>query len=117
MSIPQVLVQSVVGLALVFMVLVILMAIIYLMSAIFKAADNRKKPATAAVAASAVTAAVAAPRGAAALPGRGSCGEVKLYDVPDATAAMLMAIVADEMGAPLNELRFISIKEVEGESK
>ena len=27
-------------------------------------------------------------------------------------AAMLMAIVADKMGKPLNELRFISIKEV-----
>jgi len=26
---------------------------------------------------------------------------------------MLMAIVADKMGKPLNELRFISIKEVE----
>ena len=28
------------------------------------------------------------------------------------TAAMLMAIVADKTGKPLNELRFISIKEV-----
>ena len=28
------------------------------------------------------------------------------------TAAMLMAIVADKLGKPLNELRFISIKEV-----
>ena len=27
-------------------------------------------------------------------------------------AAMLMAIVADKMGKPINELRFISIKEV-----
>ena len=42
----------------------------------------------------------------------GSCGELKLYDTPPKTAAMLMAIVADQMGKPLNELRFISIKEV-----
>ena len=28
------------------------------------------------------------------------------------SAAMLMAIVADKTGTPLNELRFISIKEV-----
>lgn len=37
---------------------------------------------------------------------------MKLYDVPDKEAAMIMAIVADKMKKPLNELRFISIKEV-----
>ena len=42
----------------------------------------------------------------------GSAGTLKLYDTPPKTAAMLMAIVADKMGKPLNELRFISIKEV-----
>ncbi len=42
----------------------------------------------------------------------GSAGRLKLYDTPPKTAAMLMAIVADKMGKPLNELRFISIKEV-----
>ena len=35
-----------------------------------------------------------------------------LHDVPDKTAAMLMAIVADRTGKPLNQLRFISIREV-----
>ena len=42
----------------------------------------------------------------------GSAGQLKLHDVNPKTAAMLMAIVADKMGKPLNELRFISIKEV-----
>ena len=42
----------------------------------------------------------------------GSAGHIKLHDVPPKTAAMVMAIVADKMGKPLNELRFISIKEV-----
>ena len=42
----------------------------------------------------------------------GTAGQLKLHDVPPKTAAMLMAIVADKMGKPLNELRFISIKEV-----
>ena len=42
----------------------------------------------------------------------GTAGELKLHDVSPKTAAMLMAIVADKMGKPLNELRFISIKEV-----
>ncbi len=43
----------------------------------------------------------------------GSAGQVKIYDVPPKTAAMIMAIVADKMGKPLNELRFISIREVQ----
>ena len=42
----------------------------------------------------------------------GSAGHIKLHDVEPKTAAMLMAIVADKLGKPLNELRFISIKEV-----
>ena len=42
----------------------------------------------------------------------GSAGMLKLHDVEPKTAAMLMAIVADKLGKPLNELRFISIKEV-----
>ena len=43
----------------------------------------------------------------------GSAGQLKLHNVDPRTAAMLMAIVADKLGKPLNELRFISIKEVE----
>ena len=42
----------------------------------------------------------------------GTAGEIKLHDVSPKTAAMAMAIVADSMKKPLNELRFISIKEV-----
>ncbi len=45
----------------------------------------------------------------------GSAGEVKLYDTDPKDAAMIMAIVADSLGKPLNELRFISIKEVRDE--
>lgn len=41
-----------------------------------------------------------------------SAGELTAFDVPDRTAAMLMAIVADEIGAPLETLSFISIREV-----
>ena len=48
-----------------------------------------------------------------AKPAPGSAGGVKLYNVEPKTAAMLMAIVADKLQKPINELRFISIKEVE----
>lgn len=43
----------------------------------------------------------------------GSAGQVKIHNVDPKTAAMLMAIVANKMGKPLNELRFISIKEAQ----
>ena len=43
----------------------------------------------------------------------GSAGQVKLHGIEPKTAAMLMAIVANKMNKPLNELRFISIQEVE----
>lgn len=46
----------------------------------------------------------------------GSAGQVKLYGVEPKTAAMLMAIVANKTGKPLNELRFISIHVVPGEA-
>ncbi len=42
----------------------------------------------------------------------GSAGQLKLYNVEPKVAAMLMAIVAHKMGKPLNELRFLSIREV-----
>ncbi len=42
----------------------------------------------------------------------GAAGDLKLYDTPDRDAAMIMAIVADELKIPINELRFISIREV-----
>lgn len=45
------------------------------------------------------------------VPAKGSIGEIKLYNVSDKTAALIMAIVANKMDAPLNELRFISIRE------
>ena len=42
----------------------------------------------------------------------GTAGRLKLHDVEPKTAAMIMAITADKLAKPLNELRFISIKEV-----
>ena len=64
----------------------------------------------AAPAAPAPAAAPAAPAAPAAAPG--TAGELKLYDTDPRDAAMVMAIVADKLGKPLNELRFKSIREV-----
>ena len=110
---------AVLGYAVVFFGLILLMCVVMAMGKIFIAKD--KKAAEAAAAAKATMPAnvppVAAPAAAAAPvvtgdAAPGTAGQLKLYDTPPKTAAMLMAIVANKMGKPLNELRFISIKEV-----
>ena len=101
------------GYAVVFFGLILLMGVIILMGKAFMAKD--KKAAAKANAAKETLAAVpvaAAAAPAAPQPAPGSAGQLKLYDVEPKTAAMIMAIVANQMGKPLNELRFISIKEV-----
>ena len=55
--------------------------------------------------------------GEAAEVAKGTCGELKLINTDERDAAMIMAIVADSTGTPLNELRFKSIKKVEVEEK
>lgn len=42
-----------------------------------------------------------------------SYGELKLKNVDEKTAALIMAIVSDESGIPLQELQFKSIKAVD----
>lgn len=93
------------GMAVVFFGLILLMFVTKIAGAII----NRKN--TAAPAAAPAAAAPAAPAVPNA-PAPGSAGKIALHDVPDKTAAMLMAIVADRTGKPLNQLRFISIREV-----
>ena len=103
---------AVLGYAVVFFGISLLMAVVMVMGKIFIAKDKKKAVlADAAKAAVAAAPAAAAPATAPAT-APGSAGKLKLYDVEPKTAAMLMAIVADKMGKPLNELRFISIKEV-----
>ena len=98
-------IYALLGYAVVFFGLILLMVVVMIMGKIFVAAANRKKAATPAPAAE--------PAPEISKPtAPGSAGELKLHDVEPKTAAMLMAIVADKLGKPLNELRFISIKEV-----
>jgi len=97
------LIYSLLGIAVVFSALVLLMVIIRLMTAIGDWAEKPKGPVKATVEHIPETPHVPAP---------GSTGEVKLYDTDPRTAALIMAIIADELQTPINELRFISIREV-----
>ena len=85
--------------------LVGLLALVVIIAIIRKAISDKK-------ASKAVVEEIAAP--AAEIPAApGSAGKLKLYNTEPKTAAMIMAILADKLGKPLNELRFLSIKEVE----
>ena len=111
MDIAEAGLYALLGYAVVFFGIVLLMIVVTIMGKIFVAAGNKKnaKPAPAPAAAPVVQAAPA-PVVSEAAPG--TAGQLKLYDTPPKTAAMIMAIVAEQTGKPLNELRFISIKEV-----
>ena len=97
------------GYLVVFVGLIALMAVVITLGKYFQAAEAKQKAAAAAAPAAAAPAAAPVVN---AEPAPGSAGKLKLHDVEPKTAAMLMAIVADKMGKPINELRFISIKEV-----
>ena len=106
-GIPEAAVVALLGYGVVFLGLVLLMVVVMIMGKIFVAIDKKKQ---AAVAKEQVVEVQETAPAAPTAPG--AAGGIKLYDVEPKTAAMIMAIVADKMGKPLNELRFISIKEV-----
>ena len=106
-SILNAAIVAVMGYAVVFFGLILLMGVVIALGKFFQAQEAKAK-----AAAPAAETAAAAPAPVSAEPAPGSAGKLKLHDVEPKTAAMLMAIVADKMGKPINELRFISIKEV-----
>ena len=101
------LLYAILGYLVVFIGLALLMIVIIIVGKIMVAKlKAAKAPAEAPAPAAAAPAAKALP----AAPG--TAGEVKIYDTDPKDAAMIMAIVADKLQKPLNELRFVSIKEV-----
>ena len=93
------------GYLVVFFGLVLLMVVVIIMGKIMVSRANKSKAAAPAAPAESAAPAPEAP----AAPGS---AELKLYDTDPKDAAMIMAIVADALGKPINQLRFISIKEV-----
>ena len=103
---------AVLGYAVVFFGLILLMGVIIIMGKAFMAKDAKAAAKAAAAKEILASVPVAAPAAVESPAAPGTAGQLKLHDVEPRTAAMIMAIVADKMGKPLNELRFISIKEV-----
>ena len=125
MALKEILLLSVLGMAIVFFGLVLLMLVIRILSTFSKAKNTKadaKTPAPAPQAAPAPAPVAPAPVVPAAAPvipaapfsvapmAPGSAGEIKLYTVEPRTAAMLMAIIADQLQMPLETLRFKSVR-------
>ena len=103
------LLDAVLGYLVVFIGLTLLMTVIVIVGKVMVAQSKKASAKTeAAKPAEAAVPVAAAPKKLAP----GSAGDVKIYDTDPRDAAMIMAIVADKLGKPLNELRFRSIKEV-----
>ena len=110
LHIGEALTDAVLGYLVVFIGLTLLMVVVIIAGKIMVSRMKKEK-----ASAPAAAPAPAAPAAAPAAPKEkapGSAGEVKIYDTDPRDAAMIMAIVADKLQKPLNELRFVSIKEV-----
>ena len=110
LNIGENLLDAVLGYLVVFIGLSLLMGVVIIVGKIMVAQAKKAKAAPAA--APTAPAAPAAPAVEAVPAAPGTAGEVKIYDTDPRDAAIIMAIVADKLQKPLNELRFVSIKEV-----
>ena len=99
---------AILGYCVVFFGLILLMCVVMIMGRIM----TRKKAEPVAAAATAAEESAPAAPAVPAEKAPGTAGEFKLYNTDPKDAAMVMAIVADSLGKPINELRFISIREV-----
>lgn len=127
LAVTDALLLALIGIVVVFIVLILLMLIVSLVGKIFDGSEKLRSEhpewnermqslkAKMAFWKKADEAAKEAEQAAAQPLARGTCGELKLINTDERDAAMIMAIVADEMQTPLNELRFKSIKRVEDE--
>ena len=112
MPLTDALATSLIGITTVICILAIIALLIILVSKVIRAiegAATKKAPATPAAAPAA-----SAPAGVP-MPAGMNQGELELINTDEKTAAIIMAIVSDKSGIPLNRLSFKSIKLVEDE--
>ena len=110
MPLTDALATSLIGITTVICILAIIAVLIILVSKVIRAVEGaagKKAPeAPAAVATASAPAGIPMPAGM-------NQGELELINTDEKTAAVIMAIVSDKSGIPLNRLSFKSIKLVE----
>ena len=110
MPLTDALATSVIGIVTVIAILAVIAVLIILVSKVIRAVEgmaSKKAPEAPVVATTA-----AAPAGVP-MPAGMNQGELELINTDEKTAAVIMAIVSDKSGIPLNRLSFKSIKLVE----
>ena len=128
LSVVDALILAAIGIVIVFVVLIALMLIVSLVGKIFDSSDalQQKHPEWGQKVSDfkaklmfwkKAQPAEEAPAEEVPALANGTCGELTLVNTSERDAAMIMAIVADSTGTPLNELRFKSIKLIEEEQK
>ena len=114
MPLTDALATSLIGIVTVICILAIIAVLIILVSKVIRAVEgaaSKKAPeAPAAVATASTPAGVPMPAGM-------NQGELELVNTDEKTAAIIMAIVSDKSGIPLNRLKFNSIKLLEDDKK
>lgn len=121
MTMPRALIISLIGFLIVFIILSILAVFVKAMGTGFDKAHAVKKakltvPADETPSFSNKTASAPVSAGFP-LPENTSAGELKLVDVSEPDAAVIMALVSHNSGIPLNRLQFNSIKLMEDDKK
>lgn len=112
MDLGQTLLISVIGFAIVFLVLGFLAIFVFGMGKIFDVLQKKKDSKETAVAPVSPAVTAAAPAGTP-LPSNQSIGDLTLINTTEAEAAAIMAIVSSKSGIPLNRLKFNTIKLME----
>ena len=109
MPLTDALATSFIGITTVILILAIIALLIILVSKVIRAIEgvaSKKAP-------EAVSAPAAAAPAGVPMPAGMNQGELELVNTDEKTAAVIMAIVSDKSGIPLNRLSFKSIKLVE----
>lgn len=113
MGIGEALLTAVIGISTVLIILAIIALLIMLVSKVIRTIESKTAKSDAPVTASAGV----APPSPVPLPDTESQGELILENVDEPTAAVIMAIVSNKSGIPLNRLCFKSIKLLEDDKK
>ena len=111
MPLTDALATSLIGITTVICILAVIAVLIILVSKVIRAiegAATKKAPEAPATTATTATAPAGVP-----MPAGMNQGELELINTDEKTAAVIMAIVSDKSGIPLNRLSFKSIKLVE----
>ncbi len=105
---------AVIGIATVILILAVIALLIILVSKAIRAVENAANKKNKAAVVETAQPVVSAPAGVP-MPAGMNHGELELVNTDEKTAAVIMAIVSDKSGIPLNRLSFKSIKLLEDE--